>query len=378
MNQITSLKKYKLLLEKKKDPSSDLIIVDVQPDFIKFFNDKYIQELKKYCYQFGRVFNISDTTDSDKFYTFPGQVTLFEKQYGRELTLEECQYYFIQEICEEIEKEWDIKEPGWHKETTNGDLWLYVGSQHGWIYVNKDLYKFVKDLSKTNRKVTIVGGAGDINGNHDTDGECLTDIIVLLNTFNINYTIDDLYVYTYKGCKFKKDVIKEHMTYHLDNNIKITENIFRVESPAFFNLIKGGRQLYNENKLVNDIDKDLYKNTNIGLTALYENKEVYLDLPLEYINEAEYKGREVELNKPKRGGIKKFYVYVKDGDKVKKIQFGDTSGLNVKISDPEARKSFAARHQCHLKNDKTTAGYWSCRINRYAYLFNGVTYPGFW
>lgn len=377
MKLITTLKEYKAILEKKKDFSSDLIIVDVQPDFIKFFNEKYLKELKKYCYQFGRVFNISDNIDSDEVYTFPGQISLFQKQYGCDLSLEDCQYYFTHDICEEIQKEWNNKEPGWHKETIKGDLWLYVGSQHEWFYVNKDLSKFVKDLSKTNREITVVGGAGDINGEHDTDGECLTDILVLLKAFNINYTIDDLYVYTYNGCRFKENIDK-HITYHLDNNIKITENLFRVESDAFFNLIKECRQLYNENKLVNDIDKDLYKNTDIGLTALFENKEVYLDLPLEYINEAEYKGREVELNKPKRGGSKKFYVYVKDGDKVKKVQFGDTSGLNVKISDPEARKSFAARHQCHLKNDKTTAGYWSCRINRYGYLFNGVTYPGFW
>ena len=51
---------------------------------------------------------------------------------------------------------------------------------------------------------------------------------------------------------------------------------------------------------------------------------MYQDLPIE---EAMYQGRKVKLNDPIRGGAKKFYVYVKDGDKVKKVSFGDTTGL---------------------------------------------------
>lgn len=84
------------------------------------------------------------------------------------------------------------------------------------------------------------------------------------------------------------------------------------------------------------------------------------------ISEAEDK--DVELNKPKRGGSKKFVVYVKDPStgNVKKIQWGDTTGLSVKIDDPKARASFAARHQCSTQNDKTTAAYWACRTPRYA------------
>ena len=84
--------------------------------------------------------------------------------------------------------------------------------------------------------------------------------------------------------------------------------------------------------------------------------------------ESEYKGRDVELNKPKRGGDAKFYVYVKDPKpgNIKKIQWGDTTGLSVKLKDPGARKSFAARHKCDQKKDKTKAGYWACNLPRYA------------
>ena len=58
------------------------------------------------------------------------------------------------------------------------------------------------------------------------------------------------------------------------------------------------------------------------------------------ITEAEYEGKKVKLNDPIRGGSKKFYVYVKDGDKVKKVSFGDTTGLSIKRDDPARRKSF--------------------------------------
>ena len=83
------------------------------------------------------------------------------------------------------------------------------------------------------------------------------------------------------------------------------------------------------------------------------------------IDEAEFKGKEVALNKPKRGGPKAYYVYVKDGDKVKKVTFG-SGGLRAKIKNKEARNAFAARHNCKDKKDRTKAGYWSCNLPRYA------------
>ena len=53
-------------------------------------------------------------------------------------------------------------------------------------------------------------------------------------------------------------------------------------------------------------------------------------------------------------------------------------GLTAKVSNPEARKSFAARHKCSTKKDKTKAGYWACRLTKYGHLWNGRTYPGYW
>lgn len=80
------------------------------------------------------------------------------------------------------------------------------------------------------------------------------------------------------------------------------------------------------------------------------------------IEEAEYQGRTVTLNKPFRtpDGPKKFSVYVKDGDKVKKVNFGDPN-MEIKRDNPERRKSFRARHNCDNPGPKTKARYWSCK-----------------
>ena len=91
----------------------------------------------------------------------------------------------------------------------------------------------------------------------------------------------------------------------------------------------------------------------------------YLAYDEEGMFEAEYQGRKVKLGKPMRGDVKKFKVYVKDPKtkNVKKVNFGDPN-MKIRKSNPEARKSFRARHNCadKMKNpDKTTAGYWSCK-----------------
>jgi hypothetical protein len=88
--------------------------------------------------------------------------------------------------------------------------------------------------------------------------------------------------------------------------------------------------------------------------------------------EAEYRGHKVTLNKPTRGDVKKFKVYVKDPKtgNVKKVNFGHggTSAkragqktMKIKKSNPARRKSFRARHHCENPGPKTKARYWSCR-----------------
>jgi hypothetical protein len=186
--------------------------------------------------------------------------------------------------------------------------------------------------------------------------------------------------------KFNEELVSEHLQYHIDNNMSVTENIFRYGSDSYFRLLKESRELYDSGKIeLSGHDKELFEGSDIGRFEMFEGELVPLDLPLEIIeelNEAEYKGREVKLNYPTRSsGPKKYKVFVKNPKtgNVKVVHFGDVSGgLSAKVSDPKARKSFAARHQCHLKKDKTKPGYWACRANKYGHLWGGKTYPGYW
>ena len=95
-------------------------------------------------------------------------------------------------------------------------------------------------------------------------------------------------------------------------------------------------------------------------TPLPEDFDLYENV--EALEEAEYQGRKVKLNKPMRGDVKKFKVYVKDPKtgNVKKVNFGDKN-MRIKKSNPKRRKSFRARHNCDNPGPKTKARYWSCR-----------------
>jgi hypothetical protein len=90
------------------------------------------------------------------------------------------------------------------------------------------------------------------------------------------------------------------------------------------------------------------------------------------VYEAEYQGRKVTLNKPTRGDVKKFKVYVKDPKtgNVKKVNFGHGGSsakakgektMKIRKSNPKARKNFRARHNCDNPGPKTKARYWSCK-----------------
>jgi hypothetical protein len=245
----------------------------------------------------------------------------------------------------------------------------------------------------------------------------------------------------------KKDILSENLRYHVDKQLPLTENTFRYGSEAFLNLWAEARSLYLREIIhVNDDDKEILEETDLGNFGIYEGEKVPLGLPMldeginlsvraneiplvsildraqekghdrypffnellaelgqEYIdleevrdilrdygvyyeyedllnlNETKDKKKNPPIGKPKRGGSKKFYVYVRDKGKIKKVSFGDAGGLKAKINNPEARRAFAARHDCANKKDRTKASYWSCRLPRYAKLLGlKSSFSGFW
>jgi len=218
--------------------------------------------------------------------------------------------------------------------------------------------------------------------------------------------------------KLQEVVGLPNLQYHLDNRLTLSECVYRYSSDSFIQLFAEARQALRDGKItLNEQDMLLIETTDIGEYGMYEGQKVPLDLPMmdeghydsiedeiannefgmDYdqlgpnekewvddevanLNEGEYRGKDVPLNKPKRGGSKKFYVYTKNKKgNVVKVSFGGTTGLNVKIDEPGARSSFAARHQCATKKDKTKPGYWACNIGRYWKSLGGSrNFSGYW
>jgi len=242
------------------------------------------------------------------------------------------------------------------------------------------------------------------------------------------------------------------LIFHQNHNKPLSECVFRIGSKSYVDFYAEARELFNEGVLkINEGDKILIRNTDIGEYGIFEDEQVPLDIPfvnedykfmdlikiknnlkdkgfnvkvgypsdidprfpiqiddenernLDGLNteltkmfgrdgyvifadtnqrmfEAEFRGKNVKLNSPKRGGSKAYYVYVKNPKtgRVKKVSFG-SGGLRAKINNPKARRAFSARHNCPNKKDRTKAGYWSCNLPRYAkQLGLGANKNTFW
>ena len=179
------------------------------------------------------------------------------------------------------------------------------------------------------------------------------------------------------------NLLSEGLKFHLNNKIRVNENIFRPGSDKYFELFAEVREL-SKNGLykLDENEKYWINETDIGEFALYEGQKVPLDfpLPLDEKKKRAKKKKNPPLNKPSRntGGGKKYKVFVRDKKtgNIKKVTFGDSKGgLSGNWNDPKARASFAKRHRCAEKNDKTKPGYWACRAHKYF----GKNVPGrFW
>lgn len=159
---------------------------------------------------------------------------------------------------------------------------------------------------------------------------------------------------------FSEDIVVE-IDRCISEGVDLFDNNYRLGSEKFYEFFRAVRESKVE---LTGMNKRLIEETDIGEIAEYEGQHVPLDCPMI----AEEDEKDPPLNQPKRGGPKKFYVFVRDpsSGNIKKVTWGDTTGLSVKLNDPEARKSFAARHQCSTQKDRTSAAYWACNTPRYA------------
>jgi hypothetical protein len=188
-----------------------------------------------------------------------------------------------------------------------------------------------------------------------------------------------------------KEILSEGLKYHMDNDMPLTEHVYRAGSQKYFDLWAEARALYTRGILeVTGDDLEVLTETDLGHYGMFEGKKVPLDFPIELtegeIDElyeaAKKKKPKKKLNKPMRdsSGGKAYKVYVKDPKtkNIKTVRFG-SGGLRAKINDKKARNAFAKRHKCSQKKDKTKASYWSCRLPRYSKLLGlKSNFSGFW
>jgi hypothetical protein len=168
-------------------------------------------------------------------------------------------------------------------------------------------------------------------------------------------------------------MVSESLQYHIDNGLTLTNNIFRAYSESYFDLVNEVRELWEDGLIKLNEEDTLMVESDLGKRVKIGEEIVYLDAPFEIENEevleeSKHRGKNVKLGKPFRtpGGPKKFAVYVKSKNGgVKKVTFGDPN-LKIRNKNKGAAKSFRARHKCDQKKDRTTAGYWSCNVGRYA------------
>jgi hypothetical protein len=227
-------------------------------------------------------------------------------------------------------------------------------------------------------------------------------------------------------------LMTDNMKYHIDSKKPLHETTLLYGSKEYLDLWVEARYLYSRGAIdAYGIDKEKITETHLGEYGIFEGQMVPLDMPMldedqmldgyevdffqtkanvyanieipsenptfeddiqikgtgkteeeafedlkqnynNYkktgINEAEYQGRKVTLNKPSQGDSKKFKVYVKNAKgKVVKVNFGfggkSAKGKRMVIKDknPKARAAYRARHNCKNPGPKWKANYWSCK-----------------
>lgn len=197
----------------QKSEESILIIVDVQKSFRKFFNEKYLNELNKYCESFSKVYQIWDNHISGKnvdkdylyaenpdkpvhndLYHFPNQVDLIEKRYNYDVNVD-----FYKKILDKVVYQ-EIKQKETNNKLKRGDVFvtkedtllIYIGNNHIWYHLPKKLYDLFKTLK--GKEVTMVGGS---------DQECFLDVETAAKSLGVKVKRNFKFIYSATHCPIK-------------------------------------------------------------------------------------------------------------------------------------------------------------------------------
>jgi hypothetical protein len=191
----------------------DLIIVDVQKAFSKYFTEMYINQLTKYCNNFENVYQIFDNHHegknvdkdylydknpdipiSDEFYNFPNVKERIEKRYNYDVDADFYKKILDKEVYDKISNLEDKKglKKGDMFPTKEGTVIVYIGNKHVWFHSPKKLYDILQYLK--GKSVEIIGGA---------DSECLEDVVTLAEKLGVNIKRNYKYIYSASHCPIK-------------------------------------------------------------------------------------------------------------------------------------------------------------------------------
>ena len=204
----------------EKHSSKDiLIIVDVQKSFHDFFTDNYVNELKKYCNEFSKVYQIWDNhhlgrnvdkdylydEDPDEgpnvdLYEFTNQIDLIEKRYQYDVDADFYKRVLDNDVYKDVKSKEENNEliKGDFFPTKEGTIIVFINNNHRWFHLPKKLYDIFVEIKEAQIEekvlVTIVGGA---------DGECITDIEVVAKSLGVKLKRDEKYIYSASYCPIK-------------------------------------------------------------------------------------------------------------------------------------------------------------------------------
>jgi len=196
-----------------------LIVVDVQKSFKEFFTDNYVNELKKYCNEFSKVYQIwdnhhlgknvdkdylydedPDEGPDDDLYEFINQIDLIEKRYQYDVDADFYKRVLDDDVYKDVKSKEENNEliKGDFFPTKEGTIIVFINNNHRWFHLPKKLYDIFVEIKEAQieEKVlaTIVGGA---------DGECITDIEVAAKSLGVKLKRDEKYIYSASYCPIK-------------------------------------------------------------------------------------------------------------------------------------------------------------------------------
>lgn len=176
----------------EKFAGTHLLIVDVQENFAKWWEDNNLpflpDDIMEYAKGFDYVYQIWDAIDvNEPSYHFPNEIRTIEKTYGGDIMEEDAADYFEEPELGRFLKDWDNAELEDNVYTTkDGGGVFYIAGVHEWFIASSELIELFEELRNSEADLIVVGGA---------EGECLTDITTALDTMDIPYEVNRDYTY---------------------------------------------------------------------------------------------------------------------------------------------------------------------------------------